>query len=307
MQGQGYYATGTGSEAQDWRMQVEPVQSAGAAGTTTSNLTFRQATAGGAYAQRMSLSSAGALTTAAGITASSGNITSSGGNILATSGYVWPNQVIFGGGETNIQHATSYGVASQFQITAAPGTRSVNLIGAPPDAATAVAVRAGGYSYTTEGARIMTFHGSNAAGTEQASLDRLGVLWNAYGSGQTTGAAGTLAKTLVTTADDDSTYIVEWWAMAIDQAATPTKVATYYCRSTYDRIDGTLTRRAGVVSVDYESDATMDAVDSVSGNSVIVTATGPALAGSTVNWKVFANVKKVGSASFTGVAYPMAN
>lgn len=188
---------------------------------------------------------------------------------------------------------------------------TAGLEGRVSDSSTAIATYLGfSTAAVVEGARITKF-----GHVPKANVDKDGVYWQGYGSGQTA-AAGTLVKTLVTTADDDTLYKIKYSCLGVDQGADPTYYHAAEHVATFIRTTGgglslindtaTYAQNSGGGTA-----CTGGCVASASTLAIIVTATGCAAGAGTMNWKVFGEqiekVPNAATASFAGVAYPYAN
>lgn len=285
LQGNGWKTDATAaSQAVAWRVTTVPVQGAAA---PSGNLVFESSIAGGGYSERAKLGSTGQFT--AGMLSSQ--------YVSMTAGGYAPS-----------------GTQSAVSASGSNGSGyTLNLVGTVSDAATAVPVAIGNVNaITTEGGTTAVFYPSIVSGAKKvASIDKDGAYYNAYGSGQTVhGSVNTLAKTLVTTADDDSAYMVKYYCVGNEQATTPRYWAMYEGNAMYKRVDGTLTQLADTSQAAYENDADCACTLSASANAIIVTFNECVSSGAgsgTMNWKIWATVYKVGGAAYTGVTYPAAN
>jgi len=264
------YTAGPTNTRQSWAITNKPTSA------TAGKLALDFASGGG-YAEAMSLTQSGAVMVASDISARAGV------SSLAYLGTDPASNLVYG------VTVSAYAAALKSTLVSSAGSLPIQLWAA---------------AQTHEGSRLV---GAVNNTVIKSSIDKDGVYWNAYGSGPFTSVAP-LVKTIVTLADDDSTYIVKWFASAIDQSATPAHTAAYECTAVYTRIDGTLTRVAGTAVPElYDLAADITVIDSVSGNSIIMTFT-TTTGAITLNGKFWGvSVMKTSNAAYTGVTYPLAN
>lgn len=299
--------TGPQDDTWAWRLVNNPTS----AGTTSSTLSIDSATKAGAgawsvWTPRATLTSAGALAVSS-LSAAGGAVTSA--TVQTTSNITAGNNLASGNGKITLSYASGASgdlSANRGTILADSGS-SMWLAGNVATAATAKGTMLGNVtSLTTEGAKL----GSIINGTtEKSTFDKDGVWYHAYGSGQSADA-GTLAKILITTLDDDSVYIIEARAEAIDQAATPSHIGAWTGTIVARRIDGTVTVPVDTWTELYDVgvDWATTPVSSTAANNLTITTPAAGGAIGTVNWKIYlVRIMKTSSANFTGVVYPLAN
>lgn len=276
----------------EWWVHLRPAYSIVGGGVLIghSSLQFLNSINGAAAASRMEIDDAGNFYAA-------GNIVTTG-YIKSTASYLsaYNNGIL-------AYYGTYFGIANQYAVEFGS---TANIKGIIVDGATAVAVREGShFAFATEGSRL--YQGMNAS-VSKWSVDKDGVYWNAYGSGQSVDA-GTLAKILITTLDDDSIYTIEARVEAIDQTATPTHIGVWTGTIVARRIDGTVTIPVDTWTELYDvgADWATTPVSSTAANNLTITTPAAGGAIGTVNWKIFlVRIMKTSSANFTGVTYPMA-
>ena len=99
---------------------------------------------------------------------------------------------------------------------------------------------------------------------------------------------------------------MDWYALAEDQADFSHNAA-YYGQAVFDKNGaGTVTKRFGTAVPELWDAAADITCDITASTDAIIVTFATTTAAKTINAKVWACVRKISTAAFTGVAYPMA-
>jgi hypothetical protein len=293
------YTAGPTNTRQSWAITNKPTSA------TAGTLSFDFASAGGTYANKATLDAAGVFTatqaTLAGMTITNQSINSNGGAWYLSTGNTY-----FGGFARQSYYSGVNNGGISFFTTGDAGANWAHG-----------AIALGTYKTTAaEGYNLATFW--NSSTVRKSSIDKDGVYWQGYASGQVTDAVPSLALTLVTAMDDDTIYDVTVGCQYIGYAAGAVDTPTYHFSSVIGasliRIDGVASEVGANTVISHKEDASAAcvpcAVSFTNGatDSITATFTQCHLDADVANVKAWIkSMTKTNITTFTGVNYPAAN